>query len=178
MSLMRLLFLFGQQCQGGGGVGCRRDGANSVIAGAFCEGFHVQCMIRVTSCISCIFAVLAGSLGWAHKTGKEGVAEIGIPEARYTPMARVIEQSLPAVASLQVVQAQDAHGGRKRFCDSRGRLPSDQRPCAIPHAPGAGFSFRSSDSALQGHCEDEFGGSGGDQGGGRGGLEVPANRSE
>lgn len=68
-------------------------------------------MIRVLLCISCVFAVLSGSLGWAHRTGEEGAGETGIPEARYTPMARVIEQSLPAVASLQVVQAQqDAPG--------------------------------------------------------------------
>ncbi|MAT47482.1 MAG: hypothetical protein CMO35_08635 [Verrucomicrobiaceae bacterium] len=108
---MRLLFLFGQRCQEGGGTGCRRGGANSVIAGSFCEAFHVQAMIRVSLCISCVFAVLTGSLGWAHRTGEEGAGEIGIPEARYTPMARVIEQSLPAVASLQVVQAQqDAPG--------------------------------------------------------------------
>ena len=67
-------------------------------------------MSRSPTILLCLGAVLCGSISWAHKTGARSPAETGKPLARYTPTVRLVEQSLPSVASIQTLQVQDTPG--------------------------------------------------------------------
>ncbi|HJM62604.1 MAG: hypothetical protein CMN05_09790 [Roseibacillus sp.] len=67
-------------------------------------------MSRAPTILLCLGAILCGSIAWAHKTGERSPAETGKPLARYTPAVRLVEQSLPSVASIQTVQGQEAPG--------------------------------------------------------------------
>lgn len=57
----------------------------------------------------CLLVAAGGFIAWADQDKKDG-DEVERSQARYTPLVKLIERCLPAVASLQTVQAQDAAG--------------------------------------------------------------------
>ena len=57
----------------------------------------------------CLLVAAGGFIAWADQDKKDG-DEAERSQARYTPLVKLIERCLPAVASLQTVQAQDAAG--------------------------------------------------------------------
>tara|TARA_Y100001933_G_scaffold101218_1_gene101804 strand:+ start:2951 stop:4393 length:1443 start_codon:yes stop_codon:yes gene_type:complete len=62
-----------------------------------------------TFLIVCLLVASGGWRAWAEQDQKDGVERTGA-QARHTPLVELIERCLPAVASLQTVQKQDAAG--------------------------------------------------------------------
>ena len=57
----------------------------------------------------CLLVAAGGSIAWADQDQKDG-DDVEKSQARYTPLVKLVERCLPAVASLQTVQAQDSAG--------------------------------------------------------------------